>query len=351
MKKDTRTTAASDQNILHDLACYIDTTRKALGGCPTRVVVSRKTEILYESYIPANEPDHPFGPINERALWPLFSATKSYIAGLLLSLATDGILDLDAPVADHLPEFTTAGDGPCDRRNITVRHLASHTSGAALPEEARPSFDTPPDLNQVRIDTSPGQVFLYSGLGMHILERTIEAATGQDLFQALKTRILDPLGLDNTCYVYQYDPQRTILPFQTESDTDLAQNFSFAIKGLRAHFGLYSTARDFNRYGQLWLSDGVFEGHRYFTPELKQQAWTHHSTRPSDNGRYGLLWWLFEGEGGYVISGADAKATAVVPETDVVISVLRLPIKPTPGPYSFYEDKKQLVLFGQQLGN
>ena len=75
-----------------------------------------------------------------------------------------------------------------------------------------------------------------------------------------------------------------------------------------------------------------------------------HGTRNSDNGHYGLLWWLFEDHGGYVISGAGAKATAVIPETGVVITVLRLPLKPENGTFTFNLDKQKLVQFGKMLG-
>ena len=106
---------------------------------------------------------------------------------------------------------------------------------------------------------------------------------------------------------------------------------------------------DLNRYGQLWLSDGTFENHFYFSPKLKREAWKTHGYRDSDKSYYGLLWWLFEKEGGYVMSGDGGKVTAVVPEMKVVITVLRLPVKPIPEQFNFTEDKRKLVLFGKML--
>jgi CubicO group peptidase (beta-lactamase class C family) len=109
------------------------------------------------------------------------------------------------------------------------------------------------------------------------------------------------------------------------------------------------TARDLNRYGQLWLSNGTLEGHHYFTSKLKKEAWKYHGKRASDNGRYSLLWWLFEAEGGYVISGATSTVTAVVPESNIVITVMRNHIGPKPGPFNFFDDKRTIVLFGKRL--
>jgi len=345
-------TFISDESkeVLKEFELYVAKTTAALGSCPVGIVVSRNAKIIFEKYSAGAKRKESFGPVNKQSLWPIFSATKSFVAGMLLSLATDGIIDLDDPVGKYLHEFTTHGNGPYDRRNVTIRHLASHTSGVSGPEEKQAHYGTPPDLNHVQIDTKPGAEFLYSGLGMHILERTIQAATGEDFAETLRKRILDPLGLKDTLYIYEYNPQLPMLPVRTNNISDPSGNYSLSPKAYRAHYGLYATARDVNRYGQLWLGNGTFEGRTYFTPELKKEAWKYHGTRASDKGRYGLLWWLFEEEGGYVMSGAGAKATAVVPEANVVITVLRIPLEPNSGPFNFYEDKKNLVLFAKKLG-
>lgn len=336
----------SDRNTatLKALEAYVHGTAVALGNCPTAIVVSRNGEVLFEKYSAGVDGAAPLGAVGSNSLWPLYSSTKSYVSALLLSLVKDGVLSLDDPVSRFLPAFATRGEGAHDRRDVTIRHLASHTSGAVKEERDA-------NLDPVRIETPPGEVFHYSGLGMHLLERSIEAATGDDMGALLRSRILDPLGLNDTRYVYEYDANLPILPVRNDHPDDPAANFSFVPQGLRAHYGLYATARDCNRFGQLWLGDGTFEGHTYFDAAQKQEAWTYHGTRASDGGRYGLLWWLFEEDGGYVISGAGAKATAVVPETGVVITVLRLPLKPDNGPFDFYHDKRTLVRFGQRLGD
>jgi CubicO group peptidase (beta-lactamase class C family) len=337
-----------DHAVLKELEEYVHQTAVALGNCPSAIVVSRNGEILFEKYAAGIDGAAPQGPVDARSLWQIFSMTKSYASGLVLSLAKDGTLTLDDPVSEYLPEFSTHGDGAHDRRAVTIRHLMSHTSGADLPKEAW--SDDPPDLTQLRTQTPPGETFRYSGLGMHVLERTVEAAAGADFEELLKARILEPMGLRDTRYLYELDPSLPMLPVGNAQVDDPTENYALAHKGHRAGYGLYATARDCNRFGSSWLGDGTFEGHTFFTPELKRQVWTYHGMRNSDKGRYGLLWWLFEDDGGYVISGAGAKATAVVPETGVVITVLRLPLEPGNGPFHFKADKQMLVQFGKRLG-
>jgi hypothetical protein len=86
-----------------------------------------------------------------------------------------------------------------------------------------------------------------------------------------------------------------------------------------------------------------------FSHELREEVWTYHGTRESDRGRYGLLWWLFESDGGYVMSGKQNKINAVIPETNVVITVIRYPQASAAKEYNFAKDKRAMVLFGKRL--
>lgn len=90
-----------------------------------------------------------------------------------------------------------------------------------------------------------------------------------------------------------------------------------------------------NCFSQLWLTTGTFQGHKFFEEELKQEVWKYHGTRASDGGRYGLLWWLFEREAGYVISGAGHSVSAVFPEVNVVVMVTRNYVGPIPGSFKY----------------
>ena len=60
--------------------------------------------------------------------------------------------------------------------------------------------------------SEPGSEFRYSSLGMLILERTIEAATGKDFAILLHERILEPLKLKSTGYVYAGNATDQVLP-------------------------------------------------------------------------------------------------------------------------------------------
>ena len=313
--------------MLSELDGYLDTTAGLLGDSPFAAVVSRNGELLYERYY---DGQRVLGrPVDVDSRWQVFSITKSFAAALVLSLCQDEIMSLDDTVGQYLPAF--------DGTDVTIRHLLSHTSGAAFAGSKTPE-SLPPDFSRVEIITEPGTEFEYSNLGMLILERTLEVATGKDFAELLQERILDPLELRSTGFVYAGSATDKVLPLKKNQ-------FHYSVNGNRAGAGLYTTARDLHLFGLFWLDPVPI-----FSRELRDEAWTYHGTRESDQGRYGLLWWLFEGDGGYVMSGREFKINAVVPDTGVVITVIRYPqARPAQG-YRFSDDKRAMVLFGKRLG-
>jgi CubicO group peptidase (beta-lactamase class C family) len=313
---------------------YLEKTAGQLGDSPFAAVVSKNGKVLYERY-------HDGQGILDRAVdedsrWQVFSITKSFVSALALGLCQDGLLALDDPVGKYLPAFREHGAGAFDRRAVTIRHLLSHTSGAAVQGDKTPE-SLPPGFERIEIISKPGTEFQYSNLGMLILERALEAATGKDFEALLNERIIEPLGLESTGYVYAGSATDRVLP----PKKDL---FHYSQSGHRAGAGLYTTARDLNVFGRFWLNPDSM-----FSRDLRKQAWTYHGMRESDSGRYGLLWWLFESDGGYVMSGRESKINAVIPETNVVITVIRYPQAKAAGGYKFVEDKRAMVRFGRQL--
>ncbi|GAA4791356.1 serine hydrolase domain-containing protein [Streptomyces ziwulingensis] len=125
---------------------------------------------------------------------PLGSVTKTYTAATVMLLIADDDLDLDESVADVLPEFE-------DLPKVTIRHLLAHTAG--LP--TGPDSDTAAGTTAPRYlaavgraaDTlfAPGTDFSYSNAGYVAAGRLIEAVTGMSWQEAVRTLLLEPLGI------------------------------------------------------------------------------------------------------------------------------------------------------------
>lgn len=324
--------AQSQEQVLSELEAYLVRTSGYMGDCPYAVVVSKNGEIIYEGYHDGGEV---VGLVNEDSRWALFSISKSFISALVLNLVQEGIISLDDPIRKYLPAFETEGNGAFDRRDVTIRHLASHTSGASIGQDAV-SSGLPVDLGEVEIVTEPGGAFLYSSLGTYLLELTLEAATGEDLDDLLQERVIKPLGLASTGYAYgEDDLDGRILPVRPDT-------YIYSTPGHRAGSGLFSTARDLNAFGNFWISP-----EKIFSRDLRAEAWKFHGTRVLDGGEYGLLWWLLADHGGYVMSGYGQKVNAVIPDRNVVVTVIRYP--QNDAYFEFAADKHAFVTFGNRL--
>ena len=134
------------------------------------------------------------------------SATKWYSAGVIMSLADDGLLALDDRASRYLPYLTG------EKAPITIRQLMSHTAGFAgeFPL-VHPCLRDPADtldrcaraLARVPLQAKPGDAFIYAGAGMQIAGRVAEVAAGKDWQTLFLERIAGPLGLTATDYAYK----------------------------------------------------------------------------------------------------------------------------------------------------
>ena len=151
-------------------------------------------------------------PMPREALrYELGSLSKTYTVLLLASLARSGALSLDDAVTDHLPDLPPVS---ADLRRITLRQLATHTSG--LPRIPRDlvsgallhpyrngyaGYDTGRLVRtfaRTTLPHRPGTRWHYSNFGLALLGPAMSAAAGADYPTLLGDRVLRPLGLSGT---------------------------------------------------------------------------------------------------------------------------------------------------------
>jgi CubicO group peptidase (beta-lactamase class C family) len=166
-------------------------------------------------------------PMGEDSLFRIASITKPMGGALTLSLAQDGVLGLDDPIARWLPEAASprvlvAPDAALDRSTavqqpITVRHLLTLTSGwgvvldttplqAAMQERGIYPGSLPLQMSgdesvarvaELPLAFQPGQGWLYD-TGINVLGVLLARATGTPLSKLLAERITGPLGMAST---------------------------------------------------------------------------------------------------------------------------------------------------------
>ncbi len=226
------------------------------------------------------------------------SLQKSIVSVLVGIAADQGLLDLAVPVSTYL--HAGWSNATCDEESvITVRHLLSMTSGLSPALE----YQAP-----------AGSVWQYNTRAYSRLVDVLEAVTGDGIGSLTKRWLTDPIGMDNT----GWRRRRWVTP------------------GMDANLlGLFTTARDLVRFGELMLAGGVWQGRR-----LVSKGFVETAVKPSQglNPAYGLLWWLngrppgtAPGAAGnavlapaaprdlYAAQGALGRKVYVVPSLDLVV--------------------------------
>jgi CubicO group peptidase (beta-lactamase class C family) len=140
------------------------------------------------------------------------SISKPVFALAVMKLSETGIVDLDADVNTYLKSWRLTGKDGWQPR-VTLRQLLSHSAGTTVhgfpgypPSGPLPTIpqvlDGVPPVNTqaVLVDVLPGTQFRYSGGGTTIAQQVIVDVTGTPLPELVRELILDPVGMENSCY-------------------------------------------------------------------------------------------------------------------------------------------------------
>lgn len=138
-------------------------------------------------------------PVTDHTVFPIASISKTFAATMLMRLAEQGKVDLQAPVRTYLPDFTVRDEAVS--RDVTVRNLLTHTAGwegqvvgADRGEDTLRNFTATvmPNLMQL---APPGAAWSYNNAGFSVSGRVIEAVTGTSINRAVRDLVFTPLGL------------------------------------------------------------------------------------------------------------------------------------------------------------
>ena len=263
-------------------------------------------------------------PMTKDAIFRLASMTKPVTSVAVLMLVEEGKIRLSDPVSRFLPEFKGAKvsvvrDGvpdyyvvPADH-DITVRDLLTHTSGlvswrmlGTKLAPARATDDTlatyVPRLAAVPLDFQPGTRWEYSGAaGPDVLGRIVEIVSGLPYDRYLRTRIFEPLGMNDT-FFYPPDDKRPRMPtLYRKGDKGLekspTQDGFSSPTYFSAGGGLMSTAEDYAQFAQMLLNGGTLNGKRLLSPRTVELMASNHVGdlfngklgRPAHGMGFGLL--------------------------------------------------------------
>lgn len=271
-------------------------------------------------------------PVPRDSRFRIGSMTKPFVATVVLQLAGEHRVSLDAPVERYLPGVVR-GEGN-DGRNITVRQLLQHTSG--IPDyltylDKQEVLNNPlahhdaRDLVNIALahppTFAPGTDWHYSNTNYLLAGMLIEKVTGNTWNQEVRRRIITPLGLHDTSApgdsttIPEPHPRGYVRPGQNAPLLDLTA-FNPSVAGPSG--AMISSGGDVDRF-----LDALVNGRLLRPAQLREMMRTR-PTGDSDGRAYGLglesrplpcggLYWGhggdilgFETVGGATVSGSQA---------------------------------------------
>jgi CubicO group peptidase (beta-lactamase class C family) len=146
-------------------------------------------------------------------IYRIASITKVFTVTILMQLVEEEKVRLDDPVENYVPEVKSIQGYPKNTK-ITLRQLASHTSGLNREPDLPGSSLGPPDqwenivlssIPQTSFNGSPGGQFLYSNIGFALLGLALERASGVSYIQMVQQRIFTPLNMNNSFFAVPED--------------------------------------------------------------------------------------------------------------------------------------------------
>ncbi len=214
------------------------------GAVGLSVAVARNGKVILRKGYGLAEVEHEVKADGD-SMFRMGSITKQFTAAAIMRLVEQGKINLDDPITTHVPGYNTQG------REITVRHLLTHTSGIKsyteikriMVEEPEREFTRHEMLEMVQNEPlafEPGTKSVYCNTGYYLLGMIIEKVSGKGYCEYLQDEFFGPLGLahtrcdSNTEIIKGRAQGYTVVEEKVVNDRGLASGTPFAAGGLLA---------------------------------------------------------------------------------------------------------------------
>lgn len=236
-------------------------------------------------------------PSTPETVFEIGSVSKQITAAAVLLLVEDGKIDLDEKIPKYLPHTPDAW------KDITVRHLLTHTSGVKSYtslggfelSKRYTSGDFIKELSLQPLDFAPGSAYRYSNSGYSLLGYIIETASGKTYWEFLRTRIFTPLKMNSTA---DRDPQFIIKNRATgyEWKNGRLVGRDYELTDLFSAGAIVSTVSDLAKW------DIALRDETLLKAASKNEMWKPFALTSGKESSYGLGWNIAEFRGQKLLS-------------------------------------------------
>ena len=278
-------------------------------------------------------------PATPGTVYDLASISKLFTATCVMQMAEEDRLMLDEPAARYLPAFAANG-----KAAITVRQLLTHVAGlpmrrlwetdATIPERIARVLDLTPEF-------VPGSAMVYQDTNLIVLGHLIATLDGVPLDEALRRRVLTPLGLRHT----RYGPLPAKITDMAPTEDgryvkrgmirgEVHDENAWSLGGAAGHAGLFGNAADLGVFGQTFLDGGTFDGVRLLSARSVAEMTRN---QIGGLGNRGLGWQTLTrdymgdcvSERAYGHTGFTGTSIVVDPDRELVVVLLTNRVHPT----------------------
>ena len=265
-------------------------------------------------------------PLALNSIYRIRSMTKPFVGTAVLMLVDEGRIGLDDRVSQHISSFDNERS-----RDITVRHLLTHTAGFVQGDFPAGYWEQPTLREAVNLvgehgpPNPPGGAYRYSDHNSATMGAIVAELTDAPVEQFLQTRILDPIGLTDT-YAH-FSPEYAWASRMNSTyrgsggawrkywDNTMPQQTPF----FRASGGLYTTVFDYAEFLAFWMDLGWLDGNDLLSDALMRQA-----LQQQTDAEYGFHWEVFTevAAGGLAVfghGGSDGTMALAIPEGDILL--------------------------------
>jgi CubicO group peptidase (beta-lactamase class C family) len=235
-------------------------------------------------------------PVKPETIFQSGSMGKQFTATAVMMLVEEGKLSLDDKITKYFP------DGPEAWRNITVRHLLTHTSGMTdYPRDFDRRRDYTEDELYQRIKTvplafQPGEKWSYSNLAYIMLGILIHQVSGKFYGDFLQERVFKPLGMSTARVISETDivPNRAA-GYRSVNGQLKNQNWVSPSLNTTADGALYLTIFDMAKWDAALYTDKLLK------KSSLEEMWTPVKLNDGKTHPYGFGWFIAERRGRRIV--------------------------------------------------
>lgn len=241
-------------------------------------------------------------PATPDTVYRVGSVSKLFTDIAVMQLAEEDKLNLDNPVIKYLPDFKPAG---AFADEITLRHLMAHQSGLVREPPVGSYFDPDPpslartvsSLNGLPLVSRPETKTKYSNAAVAVVGRVVEKVDGRPFVQAVRERVLAPLGMEASAFEPTADVKKGLaqgLMWTYHGREFPAPTFEL---GESPAGCLYATPADMAKFMSAILAGGKGPKGPILKPASLKDMLTPHFAKPDAKEGFGLGFMLGELDG------------------------------------------------------